>query len=599
MVTRFFKSLPVVLVILALLLTSCSSGTETASKTDTSTKTAASTTSTSKTTAASTTSTPEAKWYDKFGTPQYGGEMVLWGSAVNGGSFDPDVGFGMGAGVPGPAGLYREHFVTMDWDLDRDIWAYQTGFTPLNYYDGAIAESWQQPSPDTVIMHIREGVYWHDVPPVNGREFTADDVKYCFDRILGTGSGFTVPNPFIAGMYSAVKSVTATDKYTVEFKLKSPSIMGLFQVLSDQVGLIAKEWDEQADPTDWKSVSGTGAFILSDFQVGTLMAYTRNPNYWGYDPRYPENQLPYLDSVKVLAIPEINTALAALRTGKIDIINDPMGGPSWQQVDTLKKTNPDLQTIMVPHSAEAIVLRCDHEPFTDIRVRTALQMAIDLPTIAKSYYGGNATGEPVGIVSTFLTGWCVPFDEWPADLKAEYTYNPTKAKELLAEAGYPDGFETNIVVPIGEDMALVEVVKSMFNDIGVDMTINAYDMPTARGMFSSGNHDQMAWNEEMGNPGPVTNNLNARRSGDGRNYSFNNDPVYDALLEKMAAATTLEDFQAGVIEADMYSLEQHWSVNFTSTVGPMVWQSWLQGYSGEFGFGQPSYYLWIDKSLKK
>lgn len=563
---KFFYGLPLLLIVFGLLLTSSSS---------------------------------EAKWYDKFGTPQYGGEMVLWGAAVVGGSFDPDVGFGMGAGVPGPPGLYKEHFVTMDWALDRDIWAFQTGFTPLNYYAGALAESWDQPEPDTIIMHIRQGVHWHDVAPVNGREFTAEDVKYSFDRVLGTGSGFTKPNPFISGMYSAVKSVTATDKYTVEFKMKTPSIMGLYQVLSDQVGLVAKEWDEKADPTDWKSVAATGAFMLADFQVGTSMTYKKNPNYWGYDPRYPTNKLPYLDSVKVIAIPEITTALAALRTGKIDIINDPMGGPNWQQAQNVVKSNPDIQMVMTPHSAEAMIFRCDKKPFTDIRVRKALQMAIDLPSIARSYYGGTVTGEPVGIISSFITGWCVPFSEWPEELQQEYTYNPEKAKKLLAEAGYPDGFDTNIVVPIGEDMALVEVVKSLFNDIGVDMTINAVDMPTARGMFSSGKHDQMAWNEEVGNPGPVTNNLNARRSGDGRNYTFNNDPKYDAILDKVMTATTLEDMQKGVIEADMYSLEQHWSVNFCSTLGPMLWQSWLKGYSGEFGLGQVSYYLWIDQSLKK
>jgi|WetSurMetagenome_2_1015567.scaffolds.fasta_scaffold78776_2 peptide/nickel transport system substrate-binding protein len=544
-------------------------------------------------------STSQTNWWDKFGKPQYGYEMVVWAGAINGGSFDPDVGFGLSAGVPGPRALFFEPLATLDWTLDRNIWAYQTGFTPLNYMVGELAESWEQKDPTTIILHIRQGVYWQDKTPVNAREFTAQDVKYSFDRVLGTGSGFTEPNPALAGMYSAISNVTTTDQFTVEFKLKDSSIMGMFQILSDQAGLVAQEWDKQADQSDWKSAVGTGAFILTNFQVGTSMTYSNNPNYWGYDPRYPKNKLPYLTTIQFLAIPDITTAIAALRTGKIDIINDPMGGLTWQQAKTLSQTNPDLQMAYTPQSAEALLLRCDKKPFTDIRVREALQLAINLPSIAKSYYGGTIDGDPVGIISENLDGWVTPYSEWPADLQQQYSYNPERGKQLLVEAGYPNGFDTDVVAAQGADIDLLEIVKAEFGEIGVNLTINAMDMVTARNMMSSGKQDQMAWDKKVGNPGSVTTNISNFCTGNLNNYTYNNDPTYDAMFEQVGKATSLEDMQKAVIAANTYALQQHWSVNFCSTIGPFAWQSWLKGYSGEFGIGQYLYYLWIDQSLKK
>jgi len=155
------------------------------------------------------------------------------GTLYGGGSFDPDAGF-IGAGSPGK-NIQYEALTTLDWALDRNTWAYNTGFTPVAYMKGALAESWEQPDPSTVILHIRKGVHWQNMPPVNGREFTAQDVKYSFDRALATGSGFTEPNPFIAGSYTNIASLTATDQYTVQVKMKQPGVIGLYQLLCRRV----------------------------------------------------------------------------------------------------------------------------------------------------------------------------------------------------------------------------------------------------------------------------------------------------------------------------------------------------------------------------
>ena len=116
-------------------------------------------------------------------------------------------------------------------------------------------------------------------------------------------------------------------------------------------------------------------------------------------------------------------------------------------------------------------------PFNDIRVREAMQMAIDLPTIAKTYYGGTARPCPSTLTSNYMTGWGFPYSQWPQDLKDQYAYNPTAAKQLLAAAGYPNGFNTDVVVDAAADMDLLQIVKSYFAAIGVNMDIRRWTPP--------------------------------------------------------------------------------------------------------------------------
>ena len=112
----------------------------------------------------------------------------------------------------------------------------------------------------------------------------------------------------------------------------------------------------------------------------------RNPNYWGYDEHFPKNQLPYIDSLKYLIIPDVATTLAALRTGKIDA----MDNIGLTDSNNLKKTNPELVSLTYATSNQPTIdPRVDVATFKDINVRIAMQHALDLPTITSSYYGGT------------------------------------------------------------------------------------------------------------------------------------------------------------------------------------------------------------------
>ena len=142
------------------------------------------------------------------------------------------------------------------------------------------------------------------------------------------------------------------------------------------------------------------------------------------------------------------------------------------QAQAMRKTNPEILQILTPRPQTLTIQpRNDKAPFNDIRVRKAMQMAIDLPTIAKDYYHGLVEPYPATVTSRYMKGWGFPYEEWPQDLKDEYAYNPTAAKKLLADAGYPNGFKTNVVADTEGDMDLVADSQVLLCQVGIDMEI--------------------------------------------------------------------------------------------------------------------------------
>ena len=268
-----------------------------------------------------------------------------------------------------------------------------TGFVPLSAVTGRLAESWDI-SPDglTYTFNIRQDVHWHNKPPVNGRELTAEDIEYSFQRILGLGD-FSEAEPSFDVAAAAhplekmnVESITATDKWTVVFKLKSIRLEALKEILLGSLGwIMAREVVEQyGDVTDWRNVVGTGPFELTDHVEGSSLTYTKNPDYWGYDEKYPENRLPYVDEIRSLISTEQATNLALMRTGKADYIGR-AGGTIIRSIDTavsLQRTNPELNLWPFSFRADtAMTFNVQMPPWNDVTVRRAIQMAVDLETI--------------------------------------------------------------------------------------------------------------------------------------------------------------------------------------------------------------------------
>lgn len=535
--------------------------------------------------------TKTANWWVKFGEPQYGGTINYRVAML-----DPiwDVGNWLGNGNMLP----YETLWHFDWTLDRSVNPLNFLFVPAEYYMGWLAESWQQTDPATYTVKLRQGVKWQNIAPANGREFTADDVVYRYDRELGTGSGFTTPEPMHIGRTGALQKVTATDKYTVVFKFKYPTAIGFYTLLEDSAQNYFQP-PETIKPgttlTDWKQAIGTGPWIVSDLVSGTSITYNKNPDYWAYDPRYPKNKLPYADTIKILVIPDTPTALAAIRTGKLEMIDT----IPWEQASSMAKTNPELVQSTLPIGGPSAEMRVDTIPFKDIRVRKALNMAIDRKALNNGLYGGTATGIPCGYVSGAAKGYCYAYDDWPQTLKDEYAFNPTAAKQLLKDAGYPNGFNTNIITNAsGVQLNAMQAIKSYFNDIGVNMEIRVYAGPAWSALVQAGKYDQMVQGNRSGaDTGPISA-IGMRTSKNTGNWHFNNDAAYDSIFNDANAATTMEDARKLIVAADKYGIEHFWNIPTFMASKFTITQPYLKGYSGEVLGRNPGWafsLLWLNK----
>ena len=537
--------------------------------------------------------------------PQYGGTIAILPLRV---SLEPphtDTWWGT---IQYPAiNLVLDKLGMVDWATPRDKWGFMGWYTPFELIKPHLAESFEMPDPLSLIFKIRKGIHWHDKAPMNGRELVAEDIVFNYNRMAGLGSGFTEPSPGSAGFTSLpTESITAPDKYTVVFKLKQVSFTARDQFYYDshETGWIypPEVIREHGDAKDWRNLVGTGPYMLTDWVEGSAMTYTKNPNYWKDDEKFPGNRLPYIDEIQVLFMPDASTRLAALRTGKIALHRD----LSVDDAESLQRTNPELVMTHSIFSKSTTAFAGDvrKPPFSDIQVRQAMQLAIDIKTINQSLYGGLAYTTPMGIVGKGVLGFYTPFEEWPEDLKANYGYDPERAKKLLAEAGYPDGFKTTLLIDPRWDPEYVQVAKDYWAKIGVDVEIDMTDTPTVSAHVNNHTYEGMIGSDMGTDYNALVFVRIMAYSNEAWNWPGIQDPEYDAIVEAAENAGTYEEMQRLVKKADMYYIKKQWAI-----WGPRVpryhfAQPWLGGYNGEYTLGggqNTTIYsrLWIDQELKE
>ena len=510
------------------------------------------------------------------------------------------------------AAAVAERLGVPDWAVDRDEYGHTSEITLATPLRGELAESWEI-SPDglTYTFHIRKGVRWHNKPPMNGRELTADDIVYNFHRQMGMGSGFTEPSPWGFTKNLPFESIVATDNSTVVMKLEQPSLDALNFITTDGTGSILppEVIEQHGDVKDWRNLVGTGPYMLTDWVEGSSITYDKNPDYWGFDEKYPENRLPYIDQIRTLIMPEEPTFVAALRTRRLDFTGVLSGSSitSLDNAESLRRTNPEI--VQWPHlnrSDNSHVFDVAQPPFDDLRVRKAMQMALDLDTINNTYFKGLAVSTPFGLLR--VPGHHTPFAEWPEEVKKGYMYDPEGAEKLLDEAGYPRGsdgvrFETTVNHNQGFDLNYQQIAAEYWREIGVDVEIDVLDGATLTAGRQNSTFEGMTMLIAALTWSP-TAALKFWYSEGGWTADNINDADYDAMYDAAAAAATPEELQKLAIELDMYEIERHWHL-----WGPMVpqfiaHQPWVMGYNGEVDLGRISQRviyarLWIDSELKE
>jgi len=503
----------------------------------------------------------------------------------------------IGDWTKGPAGTNE-----IDW---------KAGFIGrIGVMTGSLAKSWETPDDVTIIYHIREGVHWalnsnsEASRLVNGREVTADDVVFSIDR------AFTSKTAYLYSAYTSVgnnpTSIKAIDKYTVEVKTVK-TMHGLMVLVC---GGFLWTWPKEVvnkygDMKDWKNSVGTGPFIMTDYVAGSAITFMRNPKYFATDPLHPQNQLPYLDSVKELIIPDMSTYLAALRTGKLDMLP----AVSWEDAASLIKTNPELKYNTRYAAPTFPVGRVDKVdlPFKDIKVRQALNMAVDKKAILDSYYGGHASllGYPWPPTNTYDAIY-TPLDQQSQAVKDLFTYNPTKAKQLLADAGFPNGFVTHIVCDgTSTQPDMLSIIREQLLKVGVDMQIQ----PKEAGVYTSITRGRT--HEEMLMKGSVDYSFPFRMLMV-RKESFDDPAYFEADFTRQAyndvsRLVGIDDVTVNKLLKDVgkFSLEQAWGIWLPAAEVYDMWQPWVGSYHGEQDVGYLSGpasrvldWVWIDRDLK-
>jgi peptide/nickel transport system substrate-binding protein len=469
------------------------------------------------------------------------------------------------------------------------------GFIPTKFLKGQLAESWETADPLTIVFHLRKGVIFPNRPGVMAsRELTADDVVFCINRLH--------ESPYAGAtryaMY-AKPAASAKDKYTVAVKMKEYSANWIAEIGWGYYTKIYAPEVVKADINAWQNANGTGPFILKSYVSGASLTFEKNPNYWGTTTiGGKEFKLPFVDKLQWLILADESTQLAALRTGKIDIID----AVRYIYKDTLAQTNPDLARWGYINPTQPIVtMRMDVKPFNDIRVRRAMSMAIDRKGYIDTFWGGNADMLAWPYPSWWGSDFYTPIEELPQSARELYEFNPTKAKQLLTEAGYPNGFKTEMVTLAGADQPAF-LAANWKQNLGVEVELKPYTYTVQISIMFGKTHKAMFLQYKSNND-PFTILSNAGNPDDRWNVAMMNDPYFNENFLKAKGMTDEDDRNKLLKDLNVYVIDQAGYVMLPTGYSYAYAQPWVKNWYGELSVGARNIgpiqaHIWIDSALK-
>jgi len=342
----------------------------------------------------------------------------------------------------------------------------------MNSYILDLAESWKRTDDLTYIFKIHKGVRFQNIPPVNGRELTSEDVKYSIER-LGGMHGNKIEFRHRYYFEGKLASIETPDKYTIIFKTKAPYAPFLNYLASPWACIVPKEAVENLKG---KAI-GSGPFILKEFVRGSHALLEKNPNYF-------KKGLPYLDQIHIKIMSDETALLSAFLAGELDMAELPES-----KIPTAKKEIPNAGIVMGDtFFMRGLRFRPWTEgpspvkpPFNDIRVRKAICLAIDKKKVLQMAHEGYGKIQ-VG-----------PVPNWPPYSLPEsdqIEYNPKKAKNLLTEAGYPNGFSAEMPTWNYPSMnKAAQTIQEMLKEVGVNIELKPMELAQLTNLTRNMNYD--------------------------------------------------------------------------------------------------------------
>jgi peptide/nickel transport system substrate-binding protein len=420
-----------------------------------------------------------------------------------------------------------------------------------------LAASWKQTSPTVWVFNLRKGVKWHD-----GSDFTADDVVFSIKRLQGETSNFR-------SYGNDVGQPRKIDDFTVELTTPVPNPV-MLEMLANSLFMMSKSWCEKHKAErsqDFKNneesytsrnAMGTGPYILVSREPDVKSVFRQNPAWWGLKEKgYFDGNV---TDIVYSPIKNEGTRMAALLSGELDFVLD----PAVQDIEKLKME----KSVRIYEGREnrIIFLGMDQardellysnvkgkNPFKDKRVRQAFYQAIDVNAINKAVMRGLSVPTAINLPNPTRAGI-------PKEMDKRYPYDVAAAKKLLAEAGYPNGFEVTIDCPNNRyinDEKICVAVAGMVSKIGITMKVNA--IPRAQFFPKAQRLDvsmyMLGWGGATTDAyftlSPVLHSRNSK--GDGE-YNWGNykHPEFDSLIDDQKGDTDPKRRQETIVKAMQY-----------------------------------------------
>ena len=360
------------------------------------------------------------------------------------------------------------------------------GFNKKGEMIPVLAESWENPDPKTYVFKLRKGVKFH-----KGQPFSARDVKFSLERILDPANNATLRSN-LEGI-----NIKIVDDNTIRIEQKESDVTLFANLAMPEASIISEEW-MRGKPNIKIEANGTGPFSLENHEPQVRIMAKGNP-------LYHEKGLPYLAQVEFKMIKNDDARVNALRTRALDMIEF----VPWKDIDILKKER-GLEVQWAGGAFMNLWFNTNKKPFDDSRVRRAIGFAIDREAVSNAAFFGHGT--PLFGPPTAPESWW-----YNKDLAKSFSYDPERAKKLLAEAGYPKGFKVELAVYQGLTIytQTAQIVQANLKEVGINVDIKLMEWATLVDRKNKGEYDFLIWGVNIKLPDP-----------DGYAYYFGSQSTY-------------------------------------------------------------------------
>jgi len=424
---------------------------------------------------------------------------------------------------------------------------------------------------------------------VNGRELTADDVKYTYERFLSIKGN---PNRSMLGL---VEKIDTLDKYTVRFMLSEPFGWLLDYLANTVMWIVPKEAVEQfGDLKRAEAVIGTGPWMLERYEPNVKLTYVRNPNYF-----LPG--LPYADGVEVTVDEDPSSRLATWISGRYDFA--PEYGQCVRRLDleVAKGRKPNIKTQDFTVLFGGItMMKLDREPFKDVRVRRALAQSMNWKDVLETNAWSQGHGVPNPTVPAALKEWAIPISQLTPEGRRLYEQNIPEAKRLLAQAGFPNGLKLGVEATLGWSPDYVDhlqVVMRNWKDAGIDTEIKGKEFGAFMSSVVYGKFDKLAHSLRGGSPIADVSLYGPHIPGELFNSAGVDDPKLTEMIKLQRHTLDVAKRREIVYDIQRYLAEQVYYAYDPSYITVSAWEPYVKNFAPNLGhdYGGRLMAAWLDR----